>query len=92
MCLGWWGIGDGTVMNPIITLLLEEDVVVLPEPGVGEVARVGLGQAVQLGGLGYVHRQVLWRGHDERWPWRDTKHKTMAISYIHFGFTCTQTH
>lgn len=39
-CVG--GMGDGTVMNPIITLLLEEDVVILPEPGVCEVAGVGL--------------------------------------------------
>jgi len=32
MDTGQWGYG--TVMNPIITLLLEVDVIFLPEPGV----------------------------------------------------------
>lgn len=38
-------------MNPIITLLLEEDVVLLPEPGVGQVTRVGLRLAGEEGVL-----------------------------------------
>lgn len=46
-------------MNPIITLLLEEDVVLLPEPGVGQVARVGLCLAGEEGVLRDVHCNVL---------------------------------
>jgi len=47
-------------MNPIITLLLEKDVVLLPEPGVGQVARIGLRLAGEEGVLRDVHRYVLW--------------------------------
>ena len=47
-------------------LLLEEDVVLLPEPGVGQVARVGLGLAGEEGVLGNVYRDVLWWRNDER--------------------------
>lgn len=49
-----------TIMNPIITLLLEEDVVLLPEPGVGQVTRVGLRLAGEEGILRDVHCNVLW--------------------------------
>lgn len=56
-----------TIMNPIITLLLEEDIVLLPEPGVGQVAGVGLRLASEEGVLRDVHCDVHWRCHDE---WR----------------------
>lgn len=49
-----------TIMNPIITLLLEEDVVLLPEPAVGQVARVGFRLAGEEGVLRNVHCNVLW--------------------------------
>lgn len=49
-----------TIMNPIITLLLEEDIVLLPEPGVSQVARVGLRLAGEEGILRNVHCDVLW--------------------------------
>lgn len=45
--------------KPIITLLLEEDVVLLPEPGVGQVARIGLRLAGEEGILRDVHCDVL---------------------------------
>lgn len=47
-------------MNPMGTLLLEEDVVLLPEPGVGQVARVGLGVAGEEGVLRDVDCDVHW--------------------------------
>lgn len=39
------------VINHIITLLLKEDVVLLQEPGIGKVARVGLRLAGEEGVL-----------------------------------------
>ena len=45
----------------IITLLLEVDVILLPEPGVGEVAGIGLRLAGEEGILGYVDGDVFWR-------------------------------
>lgn len=61
-----------TVMNPIITLLLEEDIIFLPEPGVRHVARIRLGLTGEECILGYVHGYVLWRGDDK---WRSCKPK-----------------
>lgn len=49
----------GTEVNSIITLLLEVDVVFLPEPSVGQVARIRLCLARKLGILGYVNSDVL---------------------------------
>lgn len=51
---------EQTIMNMIITLLLEEDVVLLPEPGVCQVARIGFRLAGEEGILRDVHRYVLW--------------------------------
>lgn len=55
--------------KPIITLLLEVDVVLLPEPGVGQVARVRLCLAGEECILGYVDGDVFGRRDDVRRPW-----------------------
>lgn len=51
-------------VNCRATLLLEVDVVLLPEPGVGEVARVRLGLAGEQCILGNVDGDVLRRRDD----------------------------
>lgn len=43
-----------------MTLLLEVDVVLLPEPSVGQVARIGLGLAGKECILGNVDGDVFW--------------------------------
>ncbi len=48
-----------TIVNSIITLLLEVDVVFLPVPGIGQVARIRFCLARKLGILGYVNSDVL---------------------------------
>lgn len=58
-------------MNMIITLLLEEDVVLLPQPGERQVARIGLGTAAEECVLRDVHRDIDWWGRDERRTWWD---------------------
>ena len=46
----------------MVALLLEEDVILLPEPGVGEVSRVRLGLTGEECILGYVYSDVFrWR-------------------------------
>lgn len=66
----------GTGVNSIITLLLEVDVVLLPVPGVGQVARVRLCLARKLGILGYVNSDVLrWCHNVWRTWWRQNKNE-----------------
>ena len=50
----------------MVALLLEEDVILLPEPGVGQVSRVGLCLAGEESVLRDVDCDVLRRGDDER--------------------------
>lgn len=50
-----------TKLTVRMVLLLEEDVVLLPEPGVGQVARIGLCLAREEGVTGDVHCDVFWR-------------------------------
>lgn len=59
----------GTDVNSIITLLLEVDVVLLPEPGVGQVARVRLRLAGEECILGNVDGDVFRRRDDVGRPW-----------------------
>lgn len=60
-------------VNSIITLLLEVDVILFPEPGVGQVARIRLRLAGEEGILGYVDGDVFrWRD-DVRRPWETQK-------------------
>lgn len=62
-----------TEVNLIITLLLEVDVILLPEPGVGQVARIRLRLAGEECILGYVDGDVLrWR-HDVRRPYEEQR-------------------
>lgn len=56
-------------VNLIITLLLEVDVVLLPEPGVGQVARVRLRLAGEECILGNVDGDVFRRRDDVGRPW-----------------------
>lgn len=72
-----------TVMNPIITLLLEEDIIFLPEPGVRHVARIRLGLTGEECILGYVDGYVLWRGDDK---WRSCKPKWETVWKVYSRF------
>lgn len=74
-------------------LLLEEDVVLLPEPCVGQVARVGLRLAGEEGVLGDVDRDVLWWRDDEGWACGsvDTgEQKITVFIFIYFFFLKTE--
>lgn len=64
---------SGTIMNPIITLLLEEDVIFLPKPGVGQVAWIRFCLAGEECILGYVDCYVFWWGYNKWWPWKKDK-------------------
>ena len=59
----WLGSGQG------VHSLLEVDILILPVPGVGEVAGVGLCPAGEQRVLGDVDSDVLRRGDDEGRPW-----------------------
>lgn len=62
------------LQNSIITLLLEVDVILLPEPGVGQIARIRLCLAGEECILGYVDSDVFWRGDDIWRPCEKQKH------------------
>lgn len=52
---------------------MKVDVLILPIPGVSEVARIRLRPAGKQSILGYVDSDVLRRGHYERRPWGHRK-------------------
>ena len=73
-------LGQSTAQQPVQreTLLLEIDVVFLPEPGVGKVAGIRLRLAREQGILGNVYSDVLWRRDDVRRACGESEHKQFS--------------
>lgn len=78
-------------MKPTATLLLEVDVVLPPEPGVGQVARVRLGLAGEECILGNVDGDVLWRRDDVGRPCAGKRSNARECRLIGIDKFCFQT-
>lgn len=77
-----------TERNLIITLLLEVDVILFPEPGVGQVARIRLRLAGEECILGYVYGDVFWRWHNVWRPWEKRNSILVCVASSRWSPAC----